>query len=99
MWDQAINWLESHFLKCYFVESIGVICPGCGMQRSFIALLKGDIVESMALFPALMPLIFMLSFLPLHLAFNFRHGASILKYTFIFTATLIILNYVYKLVT
>lgn len=92
-----IDWLEANSMSCFFVENLGVICPGCGVQRSFIALLKGEVLESVSIYPALIPFLFILCFLPLHLYFRFRHGASILKYTFIFTALLIVTNFIIKL--
>ena len=42
-------------LTCFSKQYFGVECPGCGAQRSFICLLHGDILDSLALFPALIP--------------------------------------------
>lgn len=72
-------------------------CPGCGMQRSTIALLKGDIIESLYLYPPLLPSLFMLVFLILHLIFDFRNGAKYLKYNFILVVSLQVINYVFKI--
>ena len=49
------TWLESHMLPCSFKQATGLDCPSCGMQRSFVHLLRGEVVESVALFPALFP--------------------------------------------
>ncbi len=68
------------------------------MQRSFIELLKGNILESILLYPALLPLIFTLVFLVLHLIYRYKNGALILKISFIFTVLLIIIAFVVKLV-
>jgi len=38
-------------MKKYF----GIDCPGCGLQRSFVSLLRGDLQESLALYPGLIP--------------------------------------------
>ncbi len=54
-----VEWLESHMLPCFYKKYFGVDCPGCGMQRSLVALLKGDLLESLHLFPALLPLMAM----------------------------------------
>ena len=92
-----LDWLERHMLPCPVKETKGLPCPGCGMQRSIIELLRGHVVDSITNYPALIPLIIMLIYLVLHLKFEFRNGAKILKYFFIFNAIIISLNYVYIL--
>lgn len=46
-----ISWLEQIELPCLFKKYFHVDCPGCGFQRSIIALLKGNFAESFLLFP------------------------------------------------
>lgn len=87
---------EGYMLPCAYKKYFGVECPGCGMQRSFIALSKGEVAESLYLFPALLPLAFMLLFLILHLKFKFRNGATWLKWMFLFNALIIVSAFVYK---
>lgn len=99
MFDKIINWLESHQQACFYKKYLGVECPGCGMQRSFIELLKGNFHESLSLFPALIPTIALILFLVFHLIFKFKNGANILKILFIINATIVVLNYIYKLLT
>jgi len=53
--------------KCFFHELTGLYCPGCGVQRSFHALLKGNILTAIdynLLFILFLPLIiyFILAF-------------------------------------
>lgn len=91
-----IHWLESHLMPCFFKYYIGIDCPGCGMQRSFILLLKGQLIESIKMYPALLPILGMISLLALHIIFKFKQGANILKLNFIFTTLLIIGNYIFK---
>lgn len=92
-----VEWLESLMLPCFYKKYFGVDCPGCGMQRSLVALLKGDLLESLHLFPALLPLMAMVVLLGLHLVFRFRHGAAWLKYLFIGVSGIITVSYVVKL--
>ncbi len=99
MWNNFINWLESHMGECFYHKHFGIECPGCGMQRAFIALLKGNFLESIKLFPALIPIMFMLTYLILHLIFKFKKGAKVLKISFIFTVLIIIINYTFKVIT
>jgi len=97
MFLSIASWLESHMLSCPFKELTGYDCPGCGLQRSFIALLKGDVIEAVMIFPAIFPLIFMFLFLPIHIKFNFHFGADILKLTYILVASLMVGNCLLKL--
>ena len=52
-----ITWLENHLLPCQLKSILGIECPLCGTQRSFVQLLKGNFAESFAIYP---PLIFVL---------------------------------------
>lgn len=92
-----IEWLEKNSKPCYYKKQFGFECFGCGIQRAFIELLKGNIVESIKLYPALIPLILTLSTLALHLKFKFNNGAMTIKILFIITASIIVVNFVYKL--
>ena len=97
MLSKLIEWLEAHMVTCSYKKYLGVECPGCGMQRAFIELLKGNFIESLKLYPALPTTLFILIFLVLHLIFKFKHGANILKYTFILNVVIMFLSYIYKL--
>jgi hypothetical protein len=83
---------------CAYKKYFGFDCMGCGMQRSFIALLRGDFIESFYFYPALVPMISMFLFLILHLVFKFKNGGTWLKYHFIFVVCIVVINFVLKLV-
>jgi hypothetical protein len=92
----ALDWLEQHLLACPYKAMAGIDCPGCGMQRSFIALLRGDLAESFALYPALLPIILTFILLFLHLKFRFKNGATILMYAFIVSTAIVIVSFIIK---
>ena len=96
--ESLIQWLEAHQMPCYYKKILGVECLGCGMQTAFILLLKGRFIESLETYPALIPIMFMVSFLVLHLVFKFKKGARILKFSFIFTLTIMIFSYFVHLI-
>ena len=97
--NTIIEWLESHMLPCFYNRYLGIECPGCGMQRAIIELLKGNFTESLMAYPPLIPITLMLAFLIIHLIFKFKNGAVYLKISFIFTTSIIMINYIYKLIT
>lgn len=91
-----VHWLENHLLSCPFKQLTGADCPGCGFQRSVVALLRGDIVNSFKLYPATIPFIGLMLFLLLHLKFDFKNGAFIIKLMYILIISIVIINYIYK---
>ncbi|WP_096429727.1 DUF2752 domain-containing protein [Labilibaculum antarcticum] len=97
MWQNLINWLENHLATCSFQEHFGIACPGCGLQSSLLALLKGDLLASILLYPALLPMISLFSLLLLHLKFHFSWATIVLKYLFSLSALLILSSYIYKI--
>lgn len=92
-----IQWLEEHMFPCPVYHHTGIPCPGCGMQRAVIELLKGNALDSITYYPALIPLIIMFIYLGLHLFFGFKNGAKILKIFFILNTIIISLNYVLRM--
>jgi len=95
--ETIIHLLETHQLTCFYKSKFGIDCPGCGMQRSFIALLRGDLIASIKMYPALLPLLFALGLTAAHLYFKFKNGALFIKYSFIFTISIISISYIIKL--
>jgi hypothetical protein len=96
-YNHALQFLETHLLTCPSRKYLHLQCPGCGLQRSFIALLRGDVRNSFILYPATIPIVLMLGFLLLHLKFRFRAGALLLRGIYLFCAVVILVQYVYKI--
>jgi len=81
--------------KCFFHELTGLYCPGCGVQRSFHALLNGHILTAIdynLLFILFLPLI--IYFI---LAFTWGKKASsssfIYKSAFSFTVVIVVVSF------
>lgn len=72
-------------------------CPGCGIQRSFVLLLKGDIKASFFMYPALLPILLLFGFLAINLLLKLKNGPNILKYMYLFCTGIILVSYIYKL--
>ena len=93
-----VSFLEDHLLSCRWKDSIGVECMGCGLQRSFIHLLKGEFIDAFVVYPAIYPLIGMLIFFGLHAIFKFSKGDLILKWLLILNVVTILGSYFYKII-
>lgn len=91
-----IHFLERHMGSCPW-KRIGIECMGCGMQRSFILLLKGEFVASFLMYPSLYTLIIMFGFLFVHLKFNIKNGHKILITLFILNILITLVNYLIKI--
>jgi hypothetical protein len=78
---------------------LGLECPGCGMQRSFIEMLKGNFINSLTLYPALLPSMLLVVLLIFHLIFKLQRGAAMLKILFLMNALIIVLHYIYRILT
>ena len=96
MFNDLISLIESNLQPCWFKQLTGADCPGCGVQRAFLLLLKGEIGSSFLMYPALIPVIFLFVFLLIHLFAKFKKGGTYLMYNFLLVMMLIIGNYMLK---
>jgi len=96
-YNHALQFAEAHLLPCPFAKYLHIQCPGCGLQRSFIALLRGDLRNSFVLYPATIPILLMLAFLLLHIKFRFPAGPLLLRGIYLFCVGIILVQYVYKI--
>ncbi len=96
--ETITNFLEQHLFTCSVKSLLGVECPGCGMQRAFIALLRGDLKESLSLNPSLLPFLFTVIYAICHLIFSFTNGAKFIVIFFASTLAIVIVNFVVKLI-
>ncbi|RYD78627.1 MAG: DUF2752 domain-containing protein [Sphingobacteriales bacterium] len=91
------DWLNHHLLSCPFKAHFGIDCPGCGLQRSVLALMKGNFFESFIFYPATIPLLVLILFTAIHLKIDFKFGAYFIKIMFMGIAVIILINYIYKI--
>lgn len=90
--------IEENSQACFYSKHFGVECPGCGFQRSLVHLLRGEVIESLKMYPALLPTIIMVVFLLAHITFKINHGAKILLMLFGLNTILIAGSYILKLI-
>jgi hypothetical protein len=91
-----IDWLEHHLLSCFFKSTFGIECPGCGLQRSFISLLKGNFLESLHYHAALIPFILTLIAVIVQLKVKCVNGGKWVMWLFIGTSAITVIQFIAK---
>lgn len=94
MYEAYIQWLESNMTPCVYVSFFGVECPGCGIQRAFVLLMKGDLMGSLKMHPGLIPLIGLMGYTFLHLVKRFKNGGKVILYWMIVFLGITLTNYI-----
>lgn len=90
--------IRDYLFDCPIKKTFGIDCLGCGFQRSVVLLFEGKFIESFKMYPATIPIFCVWTLLILHLIFKFKHGARWIQYLFILCATIILINYIYKII-
>ena len=96
--NDIAKWLQVNELPCPVKRYLHFDCPGCGMQRSFVALLQGNWMESLKLHPVTIPLLLFLIYGLLHVIFKFKNGNQVVIYIYIAVTIMIATNYIYKII-
>ncbi len=94
IWNDFIHFLERNMGTCSWKNNFGVPCMGCGMQRGFILLLKGEFVEAFKMYPPIYSLLIMFAFLAIHLKFRIKNGHKIIIVLFIINFIITLANYI-----
>jgi hypothetical protein len=92
------NWLQANELTCPVKKLMGFDCPGCGMQRSLVALLQGHFELSIKYHPVTIPLLLFLFYGLLHVFFKFKNGNKIIIYSYTSVTIMMVTNYIYKII-
>jgi len=93
----TIQWLQNHLLACPFKKLTGIDCPGCGFQRSVIALLQGNLKQSLSYYPATIPLLIAVLFTLIEMRFKFDKKQHLKTSLYIFAAFIVAGSYVLKM--
>ncbi len=94
--EEIISWLKYHSQPCFYKEFFGFECPGCGTQRAFIELLRGNIYDSFLLYPPLIPILILFIFFILHIIFRIKKGEIILKIMLKIVIAIIFISWLIK---
>lgn len=86
----AMNYLD---ITCVFLKIFGIPCPGCGMTRAFLSLLKLDFYSA----AKYNILIFFMPYVFMYMFYDIKHKVH--NKIMIGIALLAIINWVLKLIT
>lgn len=90
--------IESFMLPCYTKKLWGVDCPGCGLQRAIVFLLKGDFGAAFGMYPAIYPMLLLLGFLIADKLLSIKHAGKITNTLLVSTIGFILINYILKFI-
>jgi hypothetical protein len=84
-------------IPCVNKTLFGIDCFGCGTQRAFVLILKGEFVEAFYMFPAIYTTILFFIILGLNFIDKSRNYHKIIISLAIINAFIMVISYIYKL--
>ncbi|TYA56371.1 DUF2752 domain-containing protein [Formosa maritima] len=85
-------------LPCLNKQILGFECLGCGFQRAFLFLIKGEFLAAFKMYPAIYTLIPLFLFIGINFFFKFKHSNKIIKILAIVSISIIIVSYTFKFI-
>lgn len=96
VYQTIVSWLAQNMLPCGFKYFFGIDCPGCGLQRSIILLLQGNVWASIQMYPPLLPTVFVLALHFFNKRIKYEGQTYFFKLIVWSVAGLIAINFLYK---
>jgi hypothetical protein len=96
LWSK-IFWLQNYLIPCPFKKLTGIDCPGCGFQRSVLALFQGNLLQSIQLYPATIPFLAVILFTVVDGKYAFDKSGLTKKVIYLFTGSVILVSYLIKM--
>ena len=89
--------MEEFMLPCLNKQLFGLDCLGCGAQRAFVLVFKGQFSAAFEMYPAIYTMLFLVFFLILNFFVNFKKALQIKAGLLILNAVIIIVSYYFKM--
>jgi hypothetical protein len=89
---------EDLMLPCLSKQLLGMDCPGCGIQRAFFLLFRGEFLAAFKMYPAIYPILGLFGFLLLDQFFKIKYANTISIILMITSVLLILINFLLKLI-
>lgn len=87
---------ENYMLPCFTKQIFGLDCPGCGLQRSALFLVRGEFVEAFKMYPAIYPILLLFTFLILGKLFKIKYAGLLVNLSLIISVATILISYILK---
>lgn len=89
--------MEEFMLPCLNKQLFGIDCLGCGAQRAFLLVFRGEFSAAYKMYPAVYSLLLLISFLIVNLFIKFKHDWLLKVGLIIINAVIIIAAYFFKM--
>lgn len=89
--------MEEFMLPCLNKQLFGIDCLGCGAQRAFLLVFRGEFSAAFKMYPAVYSLLILISFLIVNLFIKFKNDWLLKAGLIILNAVIIIAAYAFKM--
>lgn len=88
--------LEKYMIPCLSKTLFGVECLGCGFQRAFLLLLRGDFAAAFGMYPAVYTTLLFLGTIGVHFADKSRNYQKFIVGMAVLNGLFMVGGYFYK---
>ncbi|QXP67415.1 DUF2752 domain-containing protein [Polaribacter sp. AHE13PA] len=88
---------NDYLLPCLNKSLFGIDCPGCGIQRAFMLLIKGDFVAAFKMYPAIYTLLLFVLFILITFKSRFKNKQKIIISFATINVLVIVISYCIKM--
>jgi hypothetical protein len=89
--------MEEYMVPCLSKSLFGMECLGCGTQRAFLFVMRGEFILAFKMFPAIYTTILLFAFIGLHFLDKSRSYHKLIIGFAIVNAAIMIISYIYKM--
>lgn len=89
--------MEEYMIPCMNKKIFGFDCPGCGIQRAFAMIFRGEFADAFFMFPAIYTTIVFFIFIGLNFIDKSRNYHKLIISFAIINALIIIVSYIHKI--
>jgi hypothetical protein len=89
--------IEDFMLPCLNKQLLGVECLGCGFQRAFLFLIKGDFIAAFKMYPAIYSILLLGIFIIFNFYYKFKFDYQLKMGLIFLNVLIVIISYLFKI--